>query len=78
MRASTSYEGREVVLLRYTASVSISYGVTYAELYTQPTGSSGFYLAMQGTQHLVSGSGLHLKDQAPQNPASGCINHLQC
>lgn len=63
--------------LCYTASVSISYGVTYTELCAQPAGFSGFYSEVQGTQHLISSSGLHPKDQAPQNPAAGFINHLQ-
>lgn len=61
------------MLLSYTASVSVS----YTKLYAQPTGSSGFYSEVQGTQHLVSGSGLHPKDQVPQSPASGFGNHLQ-
>lgn len=36
IHSSRSYED-------YTASVSVSYGVTYTKLYAQPSGSSGFY-----------------------------------
>lgn len=69
---------REGILLGISSIPSACHENTVQER-RQEEGNTpnGFYSEVRGTQRLVSGSGLDPKSQAPQNPASGFLNHHQ-